>query len=57
MDRVEIHHDGQGFFLCGSGTPGTAQNVTSAQCILETYIGNIVVRTHEFANQKFISQT
>ena len=22
MDRVEIHHDGQGFFLCGSGIPG-----------------------------------
>ena len=22
MDRVEIHHDGHGFFLCGHGVPG-----------------------------------
>lgn len=21
MDRVEVHHDGHGFYLCGSGTP------------------------------------
>ena len=53
MDRVEIHHDGQGFFLCGSGTPGTAQNITSASSILETYIGNIVLRKHRWLETEF----
>ena len=36
MDRVEIHHDGQGFFLCGSGTPGTAHNGSHVKCTITT---------------------
>ena len=45
MDRVEIHHDGQGFFLCGSGTPGTARNILNVywKHTLETWLfGNMI---------------